>query len=271
MDGVIIVDKPRDWTSHDVVNKMRRLAGTKKVGHLGTLDPSATGVLPLVIERATRLAQLAQQGLASNQVNDTVVGRTAAFWHDVIPQAPSYKDLFTGFSGNLMAVLYDLYYKSGDSYVGNEVVGLGNLDIYSGLGDNNGSVLFFNNPGGVPMSGDALNNQATSMYGWSSIGDSSYNGLQASLRKQFGSGVQFDLNYTYSKSLTDSSGNYAVANTSMNGSTVQDSYNLKGDWGPSGMDIRHSMNFVGVYHLPYGHGQTYGGSASGVLDASLRE
>jgi tRNA pseudouridine55 synthase len=57
MDGVIIVDKPQGWTSHDAVNKMRRFAGTKKVGHLGTLDPMATGVLPLVIGRATRLAQ----------------------------------------------------------------------------------------------------------------------------------------------------------------------------------------------------------------------
>ena len=57
MDGVIIVDKSREWTSHDVVNKMRRLAGTRKIGHLGTLDPGATGVLPLVIGRATRLAQ----------------------------------------------------------------------------------------------------------------------------------------------------------------------------------------------------------------------
>jgi tRNA pseudouridine55 synthase len=57
LDGVIIVDKPRGWTSHDVVNKMRRFAGTRKVGHLGTLDPSATGVLPLVLGRATRLAQ----------------------------------------------------------------------------------------------------------------------------------------------------------------------------------------------------------------------
>jgi tRNA pseudouridine55 synthase len=57
VDGVIVVDKPAAWTSHDVVNKMRRIAGTRKVGHLGTLDPSATGVLPLVIERATRLAQ----------------------------------------------------------------------------------------------------------------------------------------------------------------------------------------------------------------------
>jgi len=54
---VIVVDKPREWTSHDVVNKMRRIAGTRKIGHLGTLDPGATGVLPLVIGRATRLAQ----------------------------------------------------------------------------------------------------------------------------------------------------------------------------------------------------------------------
>lgn len=57
MDGVLIVDKPEGWTSHDVVGRVRRLAKTKRVGHLGTLDPMATGVLPLVIGRATRLAQ----------------------------------------------------------------------------------------------------------------------------------------------------------------------------------------------------------------------
>jgi tRNA pseudouridine55 synthase len=57
MDGIIVVDKPAGWTSHDAVNRMRRLAGTRRVGHLGTLDPMATGVLPLVVGRATRLAQ----------------------------------------------------------------------------------------------------------------------------------------------------------------------------------------------------------------------
>jgi tRNA pseudouridine55 synthase len=57
LNGIIVVDKAEGWTSHDVVNKMRRLASTKKVGHLGTLDPIATGILPLVIGRATRLAQ----------------------------------------------------------------------------------------------------------------------------------------------------------------------------------------------------------------------
>ena len=57
MDGVIVIDKPEGWTSHDVVARSRRILKTKKIGHLGTLDPIATGVLPLVIGRATRLAQ----------------------------------------------------------------------------------------------------------------------------------------------------------------------------------------------------------------------
>jgi tRNA pseudouridine55 synthase len=53
--GLIIVDKPADWTSHDVVGKMRGIAGTRKVGHAGTLDPMATGVLVIGVEKATRL------------------------------------------------------------------------------------------------------------------------------------------------------------------------------------------------------------------------
>ena len=54
-DGLLIVDKPAGWTSHDVVGRVRRLARTKKVGHAGTLDPMATGVLVLGIGKATRL------------------------------------------------------------------------------------------------------------------------------------------------------------------------------------------------------------------------
>jgi tRNA pseudouridine55 synthase len=62
VDGALAVDKPASWTSHDVVGKLRRLAGTRKVGHLGTLDPIATGVLPLVLGRATRLARFYSRG-----------------------------------------------------------------------------------------------------------------------------------------------------------------------------------------------------------------
>jgi tRNA pseudouridine55 synthase len=53
--GLVVVDKPAGWTSHDVVARMRRIAGTRKVGHAGTLDPMATGVLVLGVGRATRL------------------------------------------------------------------------------------------------------------------------------------------------------------------------------------------------------------------------
>lgn len=57
MNGVIVIDKPAGWTSHDVVNRMRRILQQRSVGHLGTLDPLATGVLPLVTGSLTRLAQ----------------------------------------------------------------------------------------------------------------------------------------------------------------------------------------------------------------------
>jgi tRNA pseudouridine55 synthase len=57
MNGVIVIDKPPGLTSHDVVNRVRRILGQRSVGHLGTLDPSATGVLPVVLGNFTRLAQ----------------------------------------------------------------------------------------------------------------------------------------------------------------------------------------------------------------------
>ena len=69
-DGVVIVDKPAGWTSHDVVARVRRLAGTKKVGHAGTLDPMATGVLVLGVGRATRL--LGHLQLANKEYDATI-------------------------------------------------------------------------------------------------------------------------------------------------------------------------------------------------------
>jgi len=60
LDGILIIDKPAGWTSHDVVAKIRNLTRIKKVGHTGTLDPFATGVLPLTLGRATRLTSYFQ-------------------------------------------------------------------------------------------------------------------------------------------------------------------------------------------------------------------
>ena len=57
MDGLLVVDKPQGPTSHDVVARVRRALREQRIGHTGTLDPLATGVLPLVVGRATRLAR----------------------------------------------------------------------------------------------------------------------------------------------------------------------------------------------------------------------
>ena len=57
MTGILIVDKPAGWTSHDVVAKLRRILGEKRIGHAGTLDPMATGVLPVFVGRATRAVE----------------------------------------------------------------------------------------------------------------------------------------------------------------------------------------------------------------------
>lgn len=88
--GLVVVDKPGGWTSHDVVARMRRLAGTRKVGHAGTLDPMATGVLVLGVNRATRLLghlQLAdKEYLATIRLGESTVTDDAE--GDVVTSVP---------------------------------------------------------------------------------------------------------------------------------------------------------------------------------------
>ena len=84
-NGILIIDKPTDWTSHDVVAKLRGILHEKRIGHAGTLDPMATGVLPVFVGRATRAVEFAAErekeylaGLRLGQVTDTqdVTGST---------------------------------------------------------------------------------------------------------------------------------------------------------------------------------------------------
>ena len=90
LDGVLVVNKPAGWTSHDVVARVRTLLGVSKVGHTGTLDPAATGVLVLCLGRATRIAEylmhadkayraVLRLGVATDtqDATGTVVGRVA--------------------------------------------------------------------------------------------------------------------------------------------------------------------------------------------------
>jgi hypothetical protein len=96
-----------------------------------------------------------------------------------------------------------------------------------------------------------------------------YNAGQLTLRQRTHHGLEYTLNYTYSKAMTNSSGNYGTPNINGSDGAYQDGYNGHADYGPSGMDVRHSLNFVGVYELPYGRGRTYGSGANPFLDAVL--
>src|SRR4051795_428405 len=80
-DGLVVVDKPAGWTSHDVVARLRRIYGQRRVGHAGTLDPGATGVLLVGLGRATRLMRYIAE-LQKSYTGELVLGRTTTTLDD---------------------------------------------------------------------------------------------------------------------------------------------------------------------------------------------
>ena len=239
---------------------------------------------------ATALSKLARQGLSSSQVTAAAVGPTAQYWVNMLPAlragATQYSDLFTGFTpangtnatDSLLQSVFDLYYNPALSVVGDEIVGLADIDLYGGLGDNSGSgSYFFGKPGSGLLgngSGQFMSNQAISMYGWSSIGTSNYHALQASLRKQVSHGLQFDFNYTYSKSIDITSAAsrvgfsvYGYQNIGLVGTRLANDFSPNLARAVSDYDVTHQMNVNWIADVPIGKGRAWAHDASGVLDA----
>jgi hypothetical protein len=225
------------------------------------------------------------------KVNAAALGPTAQYWTDMLPAlrpgASNYTDSFTGFSpapgtsatDGLLQSVFDLYYNPALSVIGDEIVGLADIDLYGGLSDNKGSgSYFFNGPPGLlgNGSGQFLSNQAISMYGWSSIGNSSYHALQVSLRKQFSQGVQFDLNYTYSKSIDITSAAsrvgfsvYGYQNIGLVGSRLANDFSPNLARAVSDFDLTHQINANWLVDLPFGKGRALFHDAHGVADGIL--
>ncbi|HEY3411168.1 MAG TPA: tRNA pseudouridine(55) synthase TruB [Propionicimonas sp.] len=119
-DGLVVVDKPQGWTSHQVVGRCRRLFGTKKVGHAGTLDPMATGVLLVGVNRATRLLghlaghdktytatiRLGQATVTDDAEGDVVTAAGAAgiTRADVEAQLPAFTGLISQVPSSVSAI-----------------------------------------------------------------------------------------------------------------------------------------------------------------------
>ena len=111
MDGLLIIDKPAGPTSHDVVARLRRVLGERRIGHTGTLDPLATGVLPLVIGRATRLArflsasdksQKRPSGSASTDTADAAGTRVRSPFSGVLPTRETIDRALDAFRGTFL-------------------------------------------------------------------------------------------------------------------------------------------------------------------------
>ena len=255
---------------------------------LDIVDPK-TGVD--YFSAATALAKVAQQQLAGGGIDPTVVtdamvGPTASYWHDMLPSLQPGATAYTSYSGftaapgnaGLIQAVYDLYYSPFLSYLGNEVVGIGNIDLYGGLSDDQlNPYSFCASPGCTGQGGGAgnyLNNQATSMFAWSSIGKSSYNGLQATLRKQFGNGIQFDFNYTYSRSIdTTSAATRLSWSSSVNvgspGTRLANAFSPNSRRGVSDFDTTHQINANWKVELPFGKGKRIAGNSGSALDAFI--
>ncbi|MGI4756171.1 MAG: carboxypeptidase regulatory-like domain-containing protein [Janthinobacterium lividum] len=96
-----------------------------------------------------------------------------------------------------------------------------------------------------------------------------YNGGQVTLRDRGEHGLTYTVNYTYSKSLTNSAGNYTPANINGQNGAFQDGYNSRADYGLSGTDVTHNLSAVAVYVVPFGRGMQFGGQLNRAADLLL--
>jgi hypothetical protein len=249
---------------------------------------------------ASALSLQARAGATPGSITASSLGPTSQYWINMLPKLPAnathYTDTFgTGFvpsnnpADSLIQEVFNLYYNPGLSVVGDEIVGLADLDLYEGLGDDRGHYYTFcAQPGctasgagsiGTPFGGgigNYLNNRAISMYGWSSMGNSSYHALQMNVRKQLSHGFQFDFNYTWSKSIDITSAAsrvgfsvYGYQNVGLVGSRLANAFSPNLARAVSDFDTTHQFNLNWIAELPVGRGRALAGNANGLLDAFI--
>ena len=209
---------------------------------------------------------------------DQALGPTAAYWKDLLKASGSSTPPPAGTTyvmpislpitntPDIAQAVYALYVGSG-GFAGDEVVGLGNVDLYGLLADSAANSYYFNG-----KTGELLNQQLTTDYAWSSVGRSNYNGLQATLRKRFSHGLQFDLNYTYSKSIDFTSGAARLGfsgtdNIGAPGSRLVNAFSPNQARAVSDFDTTHQINANWIAELPFGKGRRFGHNSGGFVDA----
>ena len=202
---------------------------------------------------ATRFSQLANANVPVSAITPALVGHSAAYWSNIFPNLPAL-------SGQTGLTPLQAAYSIMSPFAGNETSGLYYLD-YPGAACPNGCSKFGPNA--------FFNPQYSSLYAWRSIGNSSYNGLQAQLQKRFSHGVQFDFNYTWSKSIDLSSDAERIVPWGGLGGQVINTWDYKALRAPSDFDTTHQITANWVTELPFGHGRAFARNTNRFVDAVI--
>ncbi|MBB5338314.1 TonB-dependent receptor [Tunturiibacter gelidoferens] len=156
--------------------------------------------------------------------------------------------------------------------IGQHIEDYGNLNQWRVNGDPTSAPYFNNQFIGINAIDPTVSIGSGSLLITESRAASNYQALQTILRQRTSHGLEFTVNYTYGKALTNSAGNYSV-NTS--GATAggqgafQNYYDSAADWGPAAYDVRHNFSGTGVYSLPFGNGKQYLSGVNRVVDEAI--
>jgi len=215
---------------------------------------------------ATRLTQLYNAKTPTSQITNALVGSTAVYWQDMFQPLKSggaYKLACTGGSTtNVVQAMYDEF----SCFPQVQVLALGTLDSLAGLPDANlpGTTYFFN--GGQNT---YQNSQYASLFAFNSVGSANYNAAQVTLRRRLTHGVQFDVNYTLSKSLDIYSSALRATGGSGTSSSVVNSFAPSQLKGVSDFDTTHQINTNYVVQLPVGRGARFASNANAFVNALI--
>jgi hypothetical protein len=229
------------------------------------------------------LAKLYRAGVPASSITPATVGPTSQYWYDILQalpashpgqsQPPSYAT--PGFCGaspttDRLVAAYNLF----SCFANNETTAVQFLDQGAGfidpdpkLVDANGNptVRYYANGGPYTF----VDPQFAALYAWRSIGAAAYNALQVNLQKHMNHGVQFDFNYTYSKSMDISSdANRITAEGGLSGIVINP-WNPKALRAVSDFDLTHQINANWIAELPFGRGHWLGTDAHGFTEAVI--
>jgi len=212
---------------------------------------------------ATALAKLYRAGVPTSSITPAMVGPTAAYWQNMTQPlgAGEHYDLMCsgGTTTDPVQANYDLF----SCFSQNETTGLFVLDLLGISGSN---------PAGYFPIGGAnsyFNPQYSSLYSWRSAANANYHAMQINLRHKMSHGVQFDLNYTFSKSIDIASDAERIGPWGGLGGQIINSWSPKQLRAVSDYDARHQINANWIAELPFGRGKLLGKDSGKVLDAVI--